>query len=411
MSVNIVVPSLGESITEAVIERWLKQPGEPVAKDEPVVSIESDKATVEVPSPEGGVLVEVLKESGSRVRIGEPIALIDEKERGAAGPAKEARGKAPAPPKGPDGDNGAADHQRASPVARRLIAEHGIAPADIRPTGPGQRIRKDDVLRHLEGEPVIAPVEPGIEPAPRISTRGPTQTTAERAEQVVPMSPIRRTIAERLVKAKNTAAMLTTFNEIDMSRCMELRSRWQEAFVARHGHKLGFMSFFVKAVIEALKAFPAVNGELRGDSIVYRDYYDIGVAVGSGKGLTVPVIRDADVLSFAELEMQISDLGARAAASKLKLEELQGGTFTISNGGVYGSLLSTPILNPPQSGILGMHKIEKRPVVVDDQIVVRPMMYVALTYDHRLVDGREAVAFLIKVKECLEAPERILLEV
>jgi 2-oxoglutarate dehydrogenase E2 component (dihydrolipoamide succinyltransferase) len=233
----------------------------------------------------------------------------------------------------------------------------------------------------------------------------------EREEQVVAMSPIRRTIAERLVRAQQTAAMLTTFNELDMSRVMELRARWQDAFVKRHGLKLGFMSFFVKAVIEALKAFPSVNAELRGESIVYKNYYDIGVAVGGGKGLTVPVIRDADTLSFAELEFRIADFGKRAAESKLKLEELQGGTFTISNGGIYGSLLSTPILNPPQSGILGMHKIEKRAVVIDDAVAVRPMMYVALTYDHRLVDGREAVSFLVKVKECLEAPERILLEV
>jgi 2-oxoglutarate dehydrogenase E2 component (dihydrolipoamide succinyltransferase) len=416
MSVNIVVPSLGESITEAVIERWLKKPGEAVEKDEPVVSIESDKATVEVPSPEAGVLLEVKKGDGEAVKIGEVIALLDETAAGARAPAAPAAAAAPG---GTEAGGRGADLARASPVARKLLEEHGIAPGAIRATGPGGRIRKEDVLRHLEGAPAPAPradgggrpVAPAPAPKPAVPAAEPAPAPGAREERVVAMSPIRRTIARRLVEAQHTAAMLTTFNEVDMSRVMALRTRWQDAFVKRHGVKLGFMSFFVKASIEALKAFPSVNAELRGDTIVYKNYYDIGVAVGGGKGLTVPVIRDADTLSFAELELRIADFGKRAAESRLKLEELQGGTFTITNGGVYGSLLSTPILNPPQSGILGMHKIEKRPVVVDDRIEIRPMMYLALTYDHRQVDGREAVSFLVKIKECLEAPERILLEV
>ena len=294
-----------------------------------------------------------------------------------------------------------------------MMAEAGLGAADVSGTGPGGRVLKEDVMRVIEGgaQPAPAAARPATPaPAPAI-TPVPSVPAGPREEKVVPMTPMRRTIAARLVQSKQQTAMLTTFNEVDMSRVMALRSQYQDNFSKKYGIKLGFMSFFVKASIEALKAFPLVNAEIRGDDIVYKNYYDIGVAVGGGKGLTVPVIRDSDTLSFAQTEQVIADFGKRAQANKIKLEELQGGTFTISNGGIYGSMLSTPILNPPQSGILGMHNIQKRAVVVGDQIVIRPMMYLALSYDHRIVDGREAVGFLVRIKECIENPERILLEV
>jgi len=417
MSVNVTVPSLGESIVEAAIEKWQKKPGEWIARGETIVTVESDKATLEVPAPASGVLRKVLKADGASVKIGEVIGEIEESEKPAAGAAapQAAAPAAPAPaapapvaPAAPAPVAGAP----AGPAARRVMAEAGIEAGSVAGTGPGGRILKEDAVRAATAAPSPSPA-PAVA-APAMPTGGVPAMAAihsGREEQSVPMTPLRRTIAERLVRAKQSTAMLTTFNEVDMSRIMELRAEHQPAFQKRYGIKLGFMSFFVKASIEALKAYPAVNAEIRGTDVVYKNFYDVGVAVGGGRGLVVPVIRNADMLSFAQTEQVIADFGVRAQANKLKLEEMQGGTFTISNGGIYGSMLSTPILNPPQSGILGMHNIQKRAVVVDDQIVIRPMMYLALSYDHRIVDGREAVQFLVRIKECLEAPERILLEV
>jgi len=395
MAIELKVPSLGESVTQAVVGAWLKQEGEAVAVDEPVVEVESEKATVAVPAPASGVLRKILKPQGTTVSVGEVLAELEEGARAAvqapaarpaAKPAVPARPAPPPPPAAkpppPPAAVPAAGPVRATPSARRLMAEAGLG--------------RDDVLRALSGG---APPAPAREPAPP----GPR-------ERLVPMSPLRKTVARRLLQAQNDAAILTTFNEIDMSRVLALRDRHGPAFQEKHGIKLGFMSFFVKAAVEALKAFPIVNAEVRGDGILYKDHYDVGVAVGGGKGLVVPVVRDADLLSFAEVELRIAELAKRARDNRITMEDLEGGTFTISNGGIYGSLLSTPILNPPQSGILGLHKIEKRVVVGEnDQVVVRPRMYVALSYDHRIVDGREAVSFLIHVKEAIEDPERILL--
>ncbi|MFY3744379.1 2-oxoglutarate dehydrogenase complex dihydrolipoyllysine-residue succinyltransferase [Anaeromyxobacter sp. Red801] len=423
MSIQLKVPNIGESVQTATIGTWLKKEGEPVQADEPVVEVESEKATVAVPAPVAGVLRKVLRQAGDTVAIGEVIAELDEGGAGqaagaspfgsgpipggtvpaardgapapapapapaapAAAPARAAPPVAPAPAAPPPAAPAAGF--RAPPSARRLMAELGVTPEQV--------IRKEDVARALEARPA-APAAPAV--------AGPR-------ERVVAMTPLRRTVARRLVEAQHTAALLTTFNEVDMSRVLALREQHGETFLKKHGVKLGFMSFFVKASIEALRAYPGVNGEIRGDSIVYKDHYDIGVAVGGGKGLVVPVVRDADALSFAEVETTIGELAKKAKENRITLEDLAGGTFTISNGGIYGSMLSTPIINPPQSGILGLHKIQKRAVVdAHDQVVVRPMMYVALSYDHRLVDGREAVSFLVKVKECIEDPERMLLEV
>jgi 2-oxoglutarate dehydrogenase E2 component (dihydrolipoamide succinyltransferase) len=395
MAIELKVPSLGESVTQAVVGAWLKREGEAVAVDEPVVEVESEKATVAVPAPAAGVLRKILKPQGTTVSVGEVLAEIEEgaraaarapEARPAAQPAVSARPAPPPPPAAkpppPPAAVPAAGPVRATPSARRLLAEAGLT--------------RDDVLRALSGGAAPAPAREPAPPGPR--------------ERLVPMSPLRKTVARRLLQAQNDAAILTTFNEIDMSRVLALRERHGPAFQDKHGIKLGFMSFFVKAAVEALKAFPIVNAEVRGDGILYKDHYDVGVAVGGGKGLVVPVVRDADLLSFAEVELRIAELAKRARDNRITMEDLEGGTFTISNGGIYGSLLSTPILNPPQSGILGLHKIEKRVVVGDnDQVVVRPRMHVALSYDHRIVDGREAVSFLIHVKEAIEDPERILL--
>jgi 2-oxoglutarate dehydrogenase E2 component (dihydrolipoamide succinyltransferase) len=411
MSVQLRVPSLGESITEATIGAWLKKEGEPVQADEPVVEVESEKATVAVPAPAAGVLRRVLRRSGENVAVGEVIGEIEEGARASAPPpngpaaappsppraAPPAAGAGPAaaaapPPRATPPAAPAAGARRATPSARRLLAEHGLAAEAVPAAGA---LRRDDVVRALEARPAAPP--PAADGA---------------RERVVPMTPLRRTVARRLVEAQQTAAILTTFNEVDMSRVLALRERHGAAFQERYGLKLGFMSFFVKAAVEALRAFPAVNAEIRGTEIVYKDHYDIGVAVGGGKGLVVPVVRDADQLSFAEIERTVGDLARKARENRITMEDLAGGTFTISNGGIYGSMLSTPILNPPQSGILGLHKIQKRAMVLpDDSIAARPMMYLALSYDHRLVDGREAVTFLVKVKEVVEDPERILLEV
>jgi 2-oxoglutarate dehydrogenase E2 component (dihydrolipoamide succinyltransferase) len=447
--IALKVPSLGESVQQATVGTWLKKEGDRVQVDEPLVEVESEKATVALPAPAAGVLRKVMKATGETVAVGE---VIGELEEGAAaeapaasptgparagGPAPAARQVAngpasaptatatPAPPQAapaqgaglrvaagaaspapePPHDGGAGP-RRASPSARRLMAEHGLVPQAVAPGGPGGQVRKEDVLRTLRAP---EPAAPGPAPAP---VEAPGKVAPGPRERVVPMTPLRRTVARRLVEAQHTAAILTTFNEIDMSRVLALRERHGSAFQERHGVKLGFMSFFVKAAIEGLRAFPAVNAEVRGDAIVFKDRYDIGVAVGGGKGLVVPVVRDADQLSFAEIEKTVGDLAKRARENRITMDDLEGGTFTISNGGIYGSLLSTPILNPPQSGILGLHKIEKRAVVDErDQIVARPMMYVALSYDHRIVDGREAVSFLVRVKEAIEDPERLLLEV
>ncbi len=395
MATEVKVPSLGESITEATVLEWLVEKGTYVTLDQELVVLETDKVTVPVPSPVAGVLVDMAVGVDDVVEIGALLATVDETAEATSTPEE---------PAAPEASSAEA---AVMPSARRLATETGIDTSTVEGTGRGGRVLKEDVQRASKPSPkteATPPSSPVVSP-PAQSVSG------ERHEEVVPMSRLRRRIAERLVEAQNTAAMLTTFNEIDMSAVMALRSAHKESFHKKHGVKLGFTSFFAKAVIEGLKAFPAVNAEIRGTDIVYKNYYDIGVAVGGGRGLVVPVIRSADRLSFAEIEQTLGDLAVRARDNKLTLPELEGGTFTISNGGVYGSLLSTPILNPPQSGILGLHKIERRPIAVGDQVVVRPMMYVALSYDHRIIDGREAVSFLVKVKECIEEPSRILLEV
>jgi len=413
MAIELRVPALGESVREATLGAWKHAEGDTVSVDEPLVEVESEKATVEVPSPGSGVLKKILRQAGDTVAVGEVIAEIDQAA------ATQAKPAAPAPAKAGNGQRSNGEGKaakpapeaplRAGPAARRALTESGLSADEVQPTGRGGRISKEDIERAVEARsvdvPPALPAVPLMEPSPLDPDLG------ELRERVVPMSPLRKTIARRLVEAQQTAAILTTFNEVDMSSVMALRERHQERFLKQHGIKLGFMSFFVKAAIESLRAFPAVNAEVRGTDVVYKDHYDIGVAVGGGKGLVVPVLRDADRLSFAAIEKAIADLAVRARENKLGLKELEGGTFTISNGGIYGSLLSTPILNPPQSGILGLHAIQKRPVVVGDAVVVRPMMYVALSYDHRLVDGREAVQFLVRIKECVEDPERLLLEV
>ncbi|HTT70218.1 MAG TPA: 2-oxoglutarate dehydrogenase complex dihydrolipoyllysine-residue succinyltransferase [Anaeromyxobacteraceae bacterium] len=398
MAIDLRVPALGESITQATIGNWLKKEGDAVQADEPVVEVESEKATVALPAPAAGVLRKILKASGATVAVGEVVGVLE-----AGGGARAPEAPAPAPPekaeappkaeKAPPSSNGAPLRPlRAPPSVRRQLAEEGLEAGSA-----GGVLRRVDLERALALKGAPAP-----EPPPRPLGEN---------ERAVPMSPLRRTVARRLLEAQQNAAILTTFNEIDMSRVLALRERHGPAFQERHGVKLGFMSFFVKAAVEALRAFPVVNAEVRGTDLIYKDHYDIGVAVGGGKGLVVPVVRGADGLSFAEVEKRIAELAQKARENRIAPADLEGGTFTISNGGVYGSLLSTPILNPPQSGILGLHKIEKRAVVGQgDEVVVRPMMYLALSYDHRIIDGREAVSFLVRVKECLEEPERLLLE-
>jgi 2-oxoglutarate dehydrogenase E2 component (dihydrolipoamide succinyltransferase) len=432
MRVDLKVPALGESITEATVGKWHKKVGDSVSMDEPVVVLETDKVTVDVPAPAAGAIEKIEAHEGDVVKVGQVIGSIA--EGAAAAPAKgngkqAAAPQAPAPSPAPAAPPPPAPAAPASqvepsgtlaqtgeppsmtPVARRVAEERGVDIQKVKGSGPGGKILKEDVLGHLEGpgEQVSAPAPiqappPARPPAPQPRVR------ADREERVR-MTPLRKRVAERLVYAQSTAAMLTTFQEVDMGEVAALRKRYGEKFQQRHGVKLGFMSFFVRAVIEALRAFPQVNAEIDGDEVVFKQYYDIGVAVSGSRGLVVPVIRDADKLSMAELEKVIADFGARARNDKLTLNDLQGGTFTISNGGIFGSMLSTPILNPPQVGILGMHNIVDRPVVRDGQIAVRPVMFLALTYDHRLVDGREAVQFLVRVKECIEDPERLLLEV
>jgi 2-oxoglutarate dehydrogenase E2 component (dihydrolipoamide succinyltransferase) len=418
MAIELKVPPVGESVSEVQIGEWLKREGDRVERDETVVKIETDKVTVDLPAPSAGVIGRIIAKQGQMALVGDVIGILEESAAdahpptsaaaaptSAAAPPSSAPVPTSAPPpqssESPEGPKSARDSippqgfARVMPSARRALKERGLKVDDVEPTGPGGRVLREDVLRH-EGEAPAARA-PSVEPGA--------------LEEAVPMSPFRRKIAERLVTAQKTAALLTTFNEIDMSAVSALRKQYQDAFVEKYGTKLGFMSFFVKAAIDALKLIPAVNAEIRGTSILYKNHYDIGVAVGGGKGLAVPVIRNADRLSFSDVELTIQDFGKRAKDNKLALEELAGGTFTISNGGVYGSLLSTPIVNPPQSGILGLHAIQDRPIALNGQVVIRPMMYVALTYDHRLVDGREAVTFLKRIKDCLEQPARMLIEV
>ena len=401
MAIEIQVPQLGESISEATVARWMKAPGDAVEADEPLVELETDKVTVEVPAPRSGVLEEILAGEGEEVEVG---AVLGRMAAGAApakaAPAPRAREPVPAP----------ADAPPLSPAARKLLADNALAPEAVAGTGKDGRITKADVLAHLESAAAPPPVAaPAPAPAAPAAPRAPRPDHPR--EERVRMSRLRRRIAERLKDAQNTAAMLTTFNEADMSGVVALRRRYREAFETRHGVRLGFMSFFVKACIGALKEIPAVNAEIDGGDVIYKNHYDIGVAVGTAQGLVVPVLKDADAMSFAEVERSIADLGARARDGKLSMDDLTGGTFTISNGGVYGSLMSAPILNPPQSGILGMHKIEDRPVAVDGKVEIRPMMYLALSYDHRIIDGSESVTFLVRVKEAIENPERLLLDV
>ena len=396
MAIEIQVPQLGESISEATVARWMKAPGDAVQADEPLVELETDKVTVEVPAPQNGVLEEILAGEGEEVEVG---AVLGRMAAGAVAaktaPAPKPKEPAPAP-----SDASAP----LSPAVRKILADNALAPEAVAGTGKDGRITKADVLGHLKAAEA-APPAPAASAPPR-----PPRPDHPREERVR-MSRLRRRVAERLKDAQNTAAMLTTFNEADMSGVVALRRRYREAFETRHGVRLGFMSFFVKACIGALKEIPAVNAEVDGGDIIYKNHYDIGVAVGTAQGLVVPVLKDADAMSFAEVERSIADLGARARDGKLSMEDLTGGTFTISNGGVYGSLMSAPILNPPQSGILGMHKIEDRPVAVDGKVEIRPMMYLALSYDHRIIDGSESVTFLVRVKEAIENPERLLLDV
>jgi len=433
MAIELKVPTVGESITEVQIGEWLKGEGDRVERDEILVKIETDKVTVDLPAPSAGVLARISKKQGEAAAVGDVIAYLEEagaqpsalpagvQPNGASAdaqpsaPAEAAPAEDGAPSSSPKDVRETIPPQgfaRVMPSARRALKERGLRAEDVEPSGPGGRVLKEDVLR-APAVPNVAPV-PAAAPAPGPAAKSPSvpkPVLGERHEDVVPMSPFRRRIAERLVQSQQTAALLTTFNEVDMTAAMAARKQHQEAFQEKFGVKLGFMSFFVKAAIDALKLVPAVNGEIRGHDIVYKNFYDVGVAVGGGKGLAVPVIRNADRLSFAEIELTIADFGKRAKDNKLELAELQGGTFTISNGGIYGSLLSTPIINPPQSGILGLHAINERPVALNGQVVIRPMMYVALTYDHRLVDGREAVTFLKRIKQCVEEPSRMLFEV
>ena len=410
MAKEIRVPALGESVTEATIAKWFRQAGDAVKADEPLVELETDKVTVEVPAPASGKLASIDAQPGATVNVGALLGLIEEGAAGAApakaeAPAKKAEA-APAPA-------AAKADQPLSPAVRKMVEENKVDTAAVAGTGKDGRITKGDVIAHLEkpAAPATADVKPLVIPAaPAPAARAPSAPADASREERVRMSRLRLTIARRLKDAQNTAAMLTTFNEVDMSAAMALRNQYKDAFEKKHGVKLGFMSFFVKACIAALKEIPAVNAEIDGDDIVYKNFYHVGVAVGTEKGLVVPVVRDADQLSFAGIEKTIADFGKRARDGQLQISEMQGGTFTISNGGVYGSLMSTPILNAPQSGILGMHKIQERPVVINGQIVARPMMYLALSYDHRIVDGKEAVTFLVRVKENLEDPQRAILD-
>jgi 2-oxoglutarate dehydrogenase E2 component (dihydrolipoamide succinyltransferase) len=401
MSKEIRVPALGESVTEATVAKWFKNEGDAIKIDEPLVELETDKVTVEVPAPASGKLEKINVLAGTTVNVGALLGSILEGAAGTTAPAaKAAPAPAPAAPPPPPPVAAKAADTTLSPAVRKGVVENSLNPADITGTGKDGRITKGDVIATLEKPAAPAPA-PVAMPASPVSSGG---------EERVKMSRLRQTIARRLKDAQNTAAMLTTFNEVDMTEVMAMRNQFKDVFEKKHGVKLGFMSFFVKACIQALKDVPAVNAEIDGDDVVYKNYYHVGVAVGTDKGLVVPVLRDADMLSFSGIEKTIATYGKKARDGQLQIADMQGGTFTISNGGIYGSLMSTPILNAPQSGILGMHKIQERPIAMNGQVVIRPMMYLALSYDHRIVDGKEAVTFLVRVKETLEDPQRALLD-
>jgi len=432
MPTDVKVPALGESITEATLGSWLKQPGEAVAADEPIASLETDKVAVEVNAPVAGTLAEQLVGEGDTVAVGAIIARVSEGAGAAAAPAAESTkqaaddatnpagaGETPLPKENVHAPSEEHADLTLSPAVRRAVLEHHVDPSRITGTGKDGRITKDDVLAAAKAKDDSSPAKAGA-PAPQAKESqsseakapppGPRPAPGSRTEERVKMSRLRQTIAQRLKEAQNTAALLTTFNDVDMSAVMDARERYKDLFAKKHGIKLGFMGFFVKAVALAARDVPAVNASIEGDEIVYRDYLDVSVAVSAPKGLMVPVVRDAQAMSFAEIEKAIAAYGKKAKEGTLTLDEMTGGTFTISNGGVFGSLLSTPIINPPQSAVLGMHRIEERPVARDGQVVIRPMMYLALSYDHRLVDGREAVTFLVRVKEAIEDPTRLLID-
>jgi 2-oxoglutarate dehydrogenase E2 component (dihydrolipoamide succinyltransferase) len=432
VNIEVKVPQLPESVADATLIAWHRKAGETVRRDENLVDLETDKVVLEVPAPADGVLIDIRKADGATVTSGEVLAVLkpgtvkdegaETKPAAAAAPkavpsGDEAQSRATEPAArtaAPAGRTAAPEvAPKLGPAARNLIEEHALDPAAIRGTGREGRITKTDVIDHL-AERSDARAAAAVAPSARAGISEPSGAPAPRgprAERRVAMTRLRQRVAERLVEAQATAAMLTTFNEVDMSAVVDLRKRYQEPFQARYAIKLGFMSFFVRAAIEALREFPQLNASIDGKEVVYHEYFDIGVAVATDRGLLVPVLRDAEVMSFAEIEKAIHDLGQRAQSGEIGMDELTGGTFTITNGGVFGSLMSTPILNPPQSGILGMHKIQDRPVVVDGAIAIRPMMYLALTYDHRLIDGREAVQFLVHIKEQLEDPARLALQI
>jgi 2-oxoglutarate dehydrogenase E2 component (dihydrolipoamide succinyltransferase) len=423
MRVEVKVPQLPESVAEATLVSWHKQPGAAVSRDENLIDVETDKVVLELPAPASGALVEILKGDGSTVAGQEVIAIIDTEAKAAAGAAAAsetakpapspapAGAPAPAPAAAPASSPPSAASVTAMPAARKIMAEKGISTADVAGTGRGGRITKGDVLATAEAKSSPAPAAPAPAPAAKAPPVPVPAALGNRPEQRVPMSRLRLRVAERLVQSQSTAAILTTFNEVNMQPIIELRNKYKERFEKEHGVKLGFMGFFVKAAVHALKKFPAVNASIDGTDIVYHGYFDIGIAVGSPRGLVVPILRDADQLSIAEIEAKIADFGKRAQDGKLTVEDLTGGTYTISNGGVFGSMLSTPIINPPQSAILGVHATKERAVVENGQIVIRPMNYLAQSYDHRIIDGREAVLSLVAIKEALEDPARLLLDI
>ena len=408
---DIRVPTLGESVTEATIGKWFKKPGDPVAVDEPLVELETDKVTIEVPAPAAGVLGSIAAQDGETVAVGALLGQITEGAAAAKAAPAASRPAAPAEPPAPKAAEPAATPTPDTPVApsvRKLAAESGVEPSTVPGSGKDGRVTKGDMMAAIE-RAAAAPTQVAS-PAAAVQVRAPSPADDAAREERVKMTRLRQTIARRLKDAQNTAAMLTTFNEVDMKAVMDMRNHYKDAFEKKNGVKLGFMGFFVRACVQALKDIPAVNAEIDGGDIIYKNYYHVGVAVGTEKGLVVPVIRDCDQKSLAQIEREIAEAGKRARDGQLKIEDMQGGTFTISNGGVYGSLMSTPILNAPQSGILGMHKIQERPMVVAGKIEVRPMMYLALSYDHRVIDGKEAVTFLVRVKESLEDPARLVLD-
>ncbi|NPD25418.1 MULTISPECIES: 2-oxoglutarate dehydrogenase complex dihydrolipoyllysine-residue succinyltransferase [Corallococcus] len=400
MAVELKVPPLGESITEAVVGKWNKKQGESVTADEPLVVLETDKVTIDVPAPAAGSVASIAFKEGDKVRVGDVLGTIEAGAGAAASPAVAAATPAPAQAAAPVAAAPASSDTRITPTAKKMAEENRVDVGQLKGSGTGGRIMKEDVQGQLN--------RPSAPPAPAAPS-GPRPNAAR--EERVRMTPLRKRVAERLLQAQSNAALLTTFNEVDMGEVMALRKKYNDKFQAKHGVKLGFMSFFIRASVEALKAFPQINAEIDGEDVIFKHYYDIGVAVSGSRGLVVPVVRDADKLSLADLEKTVGDYGGRARNDKLTMADLTGGTFTITNGGIFGSMLSTPILNPPQTGILGMHNIVERPVARDGQVVIRPIMYIALTYDHRLVDGREAVQFLVRVKECIEDPERLLLDI